>query len=107
MKRLLFILLLVGGCAKESTVGPAKSSTFVRYFNGGNSDEAQALLEATDGGLILLANTTITGDAGSYSRIKLIKTDAYGNQIWQKFYPPDFARKFGQIFFSWFQHLSR
>jgi hypothetical protein len=90
MKRLFFILLLVGGCAKESTVGPAKSSTFVRYFNGGNTDEAQAVIETPDGGLILLANTTITGELSTYSKIKVIKTDAYGNQIWQKFYPPDF-----------------
>ncbi|MCX8489473.1 MAG: hypothetical protein ORN54_00215, partial [Cyclobacteriaceae bacterium] len=89
MKRVFFILLLMGGCAKESSVAPAKAPTFVRYFNGGNNDKAESLMEASDGGLIILANTSIQNPVtlAITTRIKLIKTDAYGNQLWQKFYP--------------------
>jgi hypothetical protein len=77
---LLFIALV---SCKESGVELAQPSTFVRYFNGGSNDQAQMLLETSDKGFIILANT----EAQGRSRIKLIKTDAYGNQIWQKFFP--------------------
>ncbi len=91
MKKVLLLLLVLSACAKESSVGPAKPTTFVRYFNGGNSDVAQSILETAEKDLILLATTEVTLDATtSYFKIKLIKTDAYGNLVWQKLYP-DFA----------------
>ncbi len=84
MNRLFVIFLLVlWGCAQESAVDSAKSSTFVRYFNGSFEDEAQALLETADKGLVILANTNFD----SKKRVNLIKTDEFGNLIWQKFYP--------------------
>jgi hypothetical protein len=84
MNRLFVIFLLVlWGCSQESAVDSAKSSTFVRYFNGSFSDEAQALLETADKGLVILANTNF----GDLKRINLIKTDEFGNLLWQKFYP--------------------
>ena len=91
MKKVLLLLLVLSACAKESSVGPAKPATFVRYFNGGNSDVAQAILETAEKDLILLATTEVTLDATTtYFKIKLIKTDAYGNLVWQKLYP-DFS----------------
>ncbi len=84
MNRLFVIFLLVlWGCAQESAVDSAKSSTFVRYFNGSFEDEAQALLETADKGLVILANTAFGGS----KRVNLIKTDEFGNLLWQKFYP--------------------
>ncbi|MFO0507718.1 MAG: hypothetical protein ACK5YS_02485 [bacterium] len=84
MNRLfVFFLLVLWGCSKESAVDSAKSSTFVRYFNGSFEDEAQALLETADKGLVILANTNFD----SKKRVNLIKTDEFGNLIWQKFYP--------------------
>ena len=97
MKKVFFIVLVLTACATESTVGPASSSTFVRYFNGGNSDESQALLETTDKGLLILASTEITPTDPTilpHSKIKLIKTDAFGNLLWQKLYP-DFQDETG------------
>jgi len=75
----LAILLLVS--CKESSVQLAKPSTFVRYFNGGYSDQAQNVIETSDKGFLILANTLI-----SQYQIKLIKTDAFGNQVWMKIY---------------------
>ncbi len=84
MNRLFVIFLLVlWGCSQESAVDSAKSSTFVRYFNGSFEDEAQALLETADKGLVIMANTNFDG----FNRVNLIKTDEFGNLIWQKFYP--------------------
>jgi hypothetical protein len=84
MNRLfVFFLLVLWGCSQESAVDSAKSSTFVRYFNGSFEDEAQALLETADKGLIIMANTNFDG----FNRVNLIKTDEFGNLLWQKFYP--------------------
>jgi hypothetical protein len=84
MKRLfVFFLLVLWGCSQESAVDSAKSSTFVRYFNGSFEDEAQALLETADKGLVIMANTNFDG----FNRVNLIKTDEFGNLLWQRFYP--------------------
>ncbi len=87
MKRVFFVLFVLCACSKESSVGPGNASTFVRYFNGGSNDEAQALIE--NKGFVMLATTEVVsgGLAGSHFKIKLIKTDSYGNQLWQKLYP--------------------
>lgn len=79
----VFILLLFFSC-KESGVQIAKPSTFVHYYNGGFNDEAQDIIETSDKGFLILANSTVSG---STTRIKLIKVDAYGNQVWQKLFP--------------------
>jgi len=84
---LLFLFLIA--CSTEDKVGPVQATTFVRYFNGGGSDDAQALLQTSDGGYIILANTGIKPSelVDTHFKIKLIKTDAFGNQLWQKFFP--------------------
>lgn len=88
MKKFVFVLLVLASCAKEDSVGPASAKTFIRYFNGGNSDEAKAILETNDKGLLILATTQIAIEgANPVFKIKLIKTDTYGNLIWQKLYP--------------------
>jgi len=88
MKRVLFLMVIAMACSKESSVGPAQSSTFVRYFNGTNNDQAQALLETSDKqGLVILATSTVNTGATPYSKIKLILTDQFGNQKKQALYP--------------------
>jgi len=96
MKRILFVIaLLTTGCAKESSVAPGNAPTFVRYFNGGNNDVAETVVETSDKGLLILATTAISTSLTSTSyKIKLIKTDAFGNPLWQKFYP-DFTTTSG------------
>jgi hypothetical protein len=88
MKKFVFALLLLASCAKEDSVGPASAKTFIRYFNGGNSDEAKAILETSDKGLLILATTQVAIEGSDpIFKIKLIKTDAFGNLVWQKLYP--------------------
>src|SRR5271154_3547367 len=82
----LVILFLIS--CKESGVQIAKPSTFVHYFNGGFNDQAQDIIKTSDGGFLILANTlTKTTLTNSYYKIKLIKTDAYGNEVWEKYFP--------------------
>jgi hypothetical protein len=91
MKRFLpVIFILILACATEEKVGPIQANTFVRYFNGGSSDEAQSVIQTADNGFLILANTAIKFSEQSipHYKIKLIKTDEFGNQVWQQFYPP-------------------
>lgn len=83
----LSILLL--SCLSESNVDPGSSATFIRYYNGGNNDESKALEIAADGGFVIVATTTIKKSDADIARtkIKIIKTDASGNPLWQQLYP--------------------
>ncbi len=86
--RLAFLSLLFVGCLQEDGADPATPGTFLRYYNGGNNDTAADLLKTGDGGYLILATTDISPkDAPAYSKVKLIKTDAYGNVEWQNLYP--------------------
>jgi hypothetical protein len=87
MKNFFTVLLLVFlfGC-KESGVKIAKPSTFVHYFNGGTPDFAQSIINTSDGGYLILANSQ-TALTSTYYRIKLIKVDKYGNELWQSLIP--------------------
>jgi hypothetical protein len=89
MKRLLLAIVILSACTPENKVDPASASTFVHYFNGGNSDVAQQVVQTSDNGFIILATTEIKTSelTPSLFKIKLIKTDAFGNQLWQSFFP--------------------
>lgn len=87
MKRFFTVILIIFlfSC-KESGIQIAKPSTFVRYFNSGSPDYAIGLLETTDNGFLVLANSQTTQKSGQYY-IKLIKTDFNGNLLWEKLFP--------------------
>ncbi len=88
----LSLSLLLLSCLSETSVDPGSSATFIRYFNGGNNDEAKALAMSPDGGYVLLATTRIQKAEADVERtkIKIVKTDAAGNPLWQMLYP-DFS----------------
>jgi hypothetical protein len=86
---ILCVSLLLASCLSEKSVDPAAASTFVRYYYGGYNDKAAAFEETPDKGFILLSTVTITASeavAAKY-KVKLIKTDEFGNPQWQKVYP--------------------
>ena len=94
MKKILYlsIFALLASCLTEKNADPGKPATFVRYFNGGNNDFAQVAEETSDKGIIILATTEIiNADLTIKYRIKLIKTDEYGNVVQQSVYPADFG----------------
>src|SRR5689334_2902134 len=92
MRTLIVCSLLMAtlvSCLDEQRAEPAKPSTFVRYINGGNPDVAKALEKTSDGGYIILANTTgiVSDTAAAIDRIKLVKVDQYGTVLWSRIYP--------------------
>jgi hypothetical protein len=89
----LAISLLLGSCLSESNVDPGSSSTFIRYYNGGNDDVARSLERTPEGGYAIVATTRrqkVETDPIQF-RIKFIKTDAMGNPEVPRFFPADFA----------------
>lgn len=86
MKRLYLLLLLpvLVSCFSEEKVDTGASDTFIRYFNGGFDDAAVALVESTDNGYVILANSTLEDGR---NKIKLIKTNDQGNTLWSRVYP--------------------
>lgn len=92
MKRLstiLSIAFLVASCLSEKGADPSKSKTFIRYYYGGYNDKAISFEETPDKGFILLSTVTITASEAQAAKfkIKLTKTDEFGNPMWQKVYP--------------------
>jgi len=88
------VLLVLSSCLSEKGVKPTNGTTFVRYYNGGNNDEAIAFEQTSDGGYILLISTRIQkaeADLPAY-KIKMIRTDGQGNPKWTRLYP-DFTDK--------------
>lgn len=89
----LIVSILVSSCLSETNVDPGDSPSFIRYYNGGNNDEAKAIELAPDGGYAIVATTRIQKaetDPVQY-RIKFIKTDSRGNPEVPQFFPSDFA----------------
>ena len=84
------LALLFAACLSEKSASPGNGSTFVRYYSGGYNDEAVAFEETSDKGFIVLGSiriVTSAAEAPKY-RIKLIKTDEFGNPLWQQIWPP-------------------
>ena len=84
------LALLFAACLSEKSASPGNGSTFVRFYSGGYNDEAVAFEETSDKGFIILGSiriVTSAAEAPKY-RIKLIKTDEFGNPLWQQIWPP-------------------
>jgi hypothetical protein len=85
-----FASVLLISCLNEKNADPGVADTYIRYYSGGNNDQAQGFEETPDKGFIILANTRIQkaeADQPSF-KIKLIKTDNNGNPTWIKLFPP-------------------
>lgn len=80
-----FYLICLLACGSEKGVELAKPSTFVRYYNGGYNDEAKLIKQTQDGGFIILSNgaKNEAGQPLNEFGAKIIKTDVYGNPVWQ------------------------
>jgi hypothetical protein len=103
MNRLvLFLFILLTACGTDSSVKPAESQTFVRYFNGGNNDYSETVVETPDKGYLIIATTQIKASelSSTVYKIKAIKTDQWGDVQWQALYPHFGADKNGAINYS-------
>lgn len=81
--------LLVSACTGEEDASPAQVSTYIKLFGGSSADKASMALPVDDGGTICLGTAEVETAEGVFSRMRLIKTDMYGNVEWQKIYPSE------------------
>jgi len=74
----LILMVLLAAC-KEGSIAPAKPATFVHYYNNGNAYSAVDVIETSDEGFLIVANSSPASGDGW---IEMIKTDRYGNHLW-------------------------
>jgi len=91
MKRLFTffaVAIIFNACLSEKGADAGKPATFIRYYYGGNNDTAVAFEETSDKGFIILSTVTTGSEAvAAKYKIKLTKTDEFGNIVWQKRFP--------------------
>lgn len=90
----IVIMISLSACEKKADDNePEKTytETFIKSFGGDNTDAATVVWQASDGGYILAgsAMSDKSGDVGPNKGgydVFIVKTDAYGNKLWQKNY---------------------
>jgi len=70
------------GKSGSANITVSQITTFERTFGGGDFDQGYSVDETSDGGYIIVGETSSFG-AGSYD-VYLIKTDARGNKVWER-----------------------
>lgn len=81
----------LSACKKQTDDGKTYTDTFKKSFGGNSSDVSKAVFQTADGGYLLAGNTMSnnSGDVGENkgrTDIFIVKTDPFGNKIWQKSY---------------------
>ncbi len=76
---LALLAVLTLGCDTESNVEPRFEEYFIKYYGEQGSQEGVDVEVLTDGGFILLGNSTVNG---TNKQLFLVRTDALGNEIW-------------------------
>jgi hypothetical protein len=74
------LLMLAAGIGAANALTPPQQ-IWSKHYGGSAGDNANAVIEASDGGYLIAGNTYSYG-----SKAYLVKTDAVGNLIWEKTY---------------------
>lgn len=86
-KRLIFLVLpwvyFFTAC-EDSDLGNER--TFIKFFGGSFNQKAYAFREASDGSIFIVGSSSSFGEPTQIPRVFVIKTDANGNRITQKFF---------------------
>ena len=84
---IIALLALLNSCREES-FSPSQADSFIKFFGSYDLDEGFDVKSLDDGGYAV-AGTTSEGNSGT--NIILIRTDKYGNELWEpKQYGGDF-----------------
>ncbi len=93
---LLSFSILITSCGKDQVDdGPSEEINgeieFIKTFGGSESDEAISIVQAADGGFLILGNTRssngdITDKSGNDSDFWLLKITKAGEKVWSKTY---------------------
>jgi hypothetical protein len=77
--------LLFAGCNNLEDAALTKRSTFIRFYEGANSFIGAEAQQTADGGYILTGTIRVDGD-NPESKIVVIKTDAFGQKVWDEIF---------------------
>jgi len=80
---LTFLLLTLSACTNLDDAPLEKRNTFLHFYEGAHSYTASAA-EVTDDGYIIVGNIGLTDGNTIDSKIVVIKTDFYGQRIWER-----------------------
>jgi hypothetical protein len=80
----LFFALVSSSCKKADV---EMSQAFIKYYGGIEKDFAADMAVTPDGGYVILGTTKTEGTGGS--DLLVIRTDAYGNELWHKTFGGD------------------
>jgi hypothetical protein len=80
----LLALLFLGLASSCKKTDVEMSQAFIKYYGGIEKDFAADMAITPDGGYVILGTTKTEGNGGS--DLLVIKTDAYGNELWHKAY---------------------
>lgn len=84
VKNILWILTLViisFACKKNEDIGIEQSEYFIKFYGGSLNDVGHDVIQDGDHGYVIIGSTT---NENEETDVFLIKTDQYGNQLWQK-----------------------
>jgi hypothetical protein len=82
---------------------PAGDTSWIKYYGGAASDDAQSIMQTSDGGYIMGANSSssvsgdVTGINHGTSDFWIVKLDAAGNILWNKLLGGDGSEALGGI----------
>lgn len=78
---LLLIVLISFACSKNDEISIQQSEFFIKFYGSSLNDVGYDLLQDSDNGYVLVGTTTNTNKE---TDIILIKTDIYGNEVWNR-----------------------
>jgi len=76
------VLLFLFSCEKEN-YSPAQAESFLKFFGSYQKDAGYDVKSLSDGGYII-TGSAMTADRGK--EVILIRTDKFGNEVWEKLY---------------------
>jgi len=76
-----FVILLFSSCKKEE-FSDIQADFFTKFYGGSGEDGAGELIQTSDDGYIFVG----TKDLVNSTDIVVVKTDMYGNPVWEKTY---------------------
>ncbi|MCU0430540.1 MAG: hypothetical protein MUF42_11270 [Cytophagaceae bacterium] len=84
---LLLVVLILSGlssCNKNEKVKPAVTGKFLKFFGNGGMNEAESLVETSDGFILVGYSTMLDPQKERNKDIFIVKTDKNGNRQWER-----------------------
>lgn len=82
---IILVLFACAACDLFGDIEPIFETYFVKFHGGSGDQIGEGLIRLDDGGYMIVGTTFPLGqDVQNQANILVIRTDAFGNQVWQK-----------------------